>query len=218
MVIGVSLMGSPERVPVPSALVDADSPLDPLPLDPSPLTPDDPLAGLAGWIAEGRVEAAAAERARRRWLERQEAEEASLVGVLLDLAERGRPVAASTLAGRTARGPVAALGADFVVIRQERLGDVMLPLAALATVRGAPGDAAPVGARQPVALVIVLAEALVELAADRPSVVVSVAGEEFRGDLFRAGRDVVTVALPNRHREVVSIAMAAIDHVIVLRH
>lgn len=192
--------------------MDADSPLEP-----EPLTPDDPLAGLAGWIAEGLVDAAAAERARRRWLERQEAEDASLAGVLLDLAERGRPVTARTIGGRTSRGPVAALGADFVVIREERLGDVMLPLAALATVRAAPGDEAPVGAR-PVALMIVLAEALVELAADRPSVVVCAAGEELRGDLCRAGRDVIAVALTNQQREVISIATAATDHVIVLRH
>ncbi|MDW3218680.1 MAG: hypothetical protein R8F63_08700 [Acidimicrobiales bacterium] len=192
--------------------MDADSPLEPV-----ALTPNDPLAGLADWIAEGRVDAAAADRARGRWLERQAQEDATLAGVLLDLAERGRPVAARTVGGRLVRGPVTALGADFLVIREQRLGDVMVPLGTLATVRAAPGDPPPVGAR-PVSFAIVLAEALVELAADRPTVVVAVAGEELRGELCRAGRDVVAVALTDQHREVVSIATAAIDHVIVLRH
>ncbi|MEM7142791.1 MAG: hypothetical protein AAF548_17340 [Actinomycetota bacterium] len=192
--------------------MDSDSPHEPV-----RLTPDDPLAGLATWLADGRVDAAAAERARQRWLERQAAEDATLVGVLLDLAERGRPVVARTSGGRNATGRVAALGADFVVVREERLGDVLVPTRALAMVRPSRGDRSPVGDR-PAALAIVMEEALVELAADRPEVLVSAGGEEIRGDLRSAGRDVLAVELDTgERREIVSVATHAIDHLVIIR-
>ena len=197
-------------VPVPSTVVDADS-ADDLP----GLTGDDPLAGLAGWIAEGRVDAAAAERARQRWLERQAAEESTLTGVLIDLAERARPVAVRTMAGHTARGLVVALGADFAVVREDRLGDVVIPLSAVVTVRPGPGDRPAVGDR-PTTLEIMLAEALVELAADRPAVLVAVAGEEIRGELRSAGIDVIALALDTARRDVVNVAIGAIDHLVLL--
>ena len=42
------------------------------------LGPEDPLAGLNQWLAEGSVDAAARARTRQRWLERQAAEEATV--------------------------------------------------------------------------------------------------------------------------------------------
>ncbi|MDG2027301.1 MAG: hypothetical protein P8J50_09340 [Acidimicrobiales bacterium] len=166
--------------------------------DPVRLTPNDALAGLAAWLTEGRVDAAAAERARQRWLERHAAEDATVIGVLRDLAERGRPVSVRTRGGRNAHGRVAALGADFVVIREERLGDVLVPTSAVATVRPALGDPTSVG--------------------DRPAALAIVAGEELRGDLRSAGRDVLTVEVEaDDRRDVVSVAVAAIDHLVILR-
>lgn len=197
-------------VPVASRLVDTD----PFPDDAS-LTPDDPLAGLAAWVAEGRVDAAAAERARHRWLQRQAGEDATLAGVLMDLAERGRPVAVRSAGGLTARGRIVALGADFVIVREDRVGDVVVPFAAVATVRPTPGEPAPVGAR-PLALALTLAEALVELAAERPDVAVA-AGDELRGELRRAGRDTLTVALDDSHRTVVTVHLPAVDRLVIVR-
>ncbi len=180
------------------------------------LSPDDPLAALNRWVAEGAVDSAARARARQRWLERQAAEEATLSGVLVDLAERGRPVAAITVAGHRSRGCVVAVGADFVIVREERLGDVIIPLARLALVKAAPGEDAPTGDR-PLGFEIMLADALVELAADRPTVVAAMGGEEIRGELRSAGFDVAALALDSPRRELVHVAVAALDHLVVLQ-
>jgi hypothetical protein len=179
------------------------------------LAADDPLQGLNTWVAEGLVDAAANERARQRWLERQATEDATLLGVLIDLAERGRPVAVRSGGGRTARGRVFALGADFVAVREERLGDVLIPTRAIATVRAAPGDAPTVGDRA-ASLVVVLAEALLELAADRPTVLLSAANEEQRGELRSVGRDVLALMIEGERRETIHVAIDAIDHLVIL--
>ena len=196
-------------VPVPSGLVDADSPTEA-----GRLTPDDPLDRLGPWLADGQVDAAASERARRRWLERQAAEDATLGGVLLDLAERRRPVTLRTRAGTVVRGVCVAVAADFVVVRSDGGVDVLVPVVAIATVRSAPGDPPPVGDR-PVALVVTLTDALVELAAGRPTVVAAVAGEETRGVLHRAGRDVIAIESGER-RDVVTFAVDALDHLTIV--
>jgi len=197
-------------VPVPSSVVDGDSHDEP-----HRLTTDDPLAGLSKWVAEGQVDAAAAERARQRWLERQASESATLSGVLLDLAERGNPVAIRSLGQANIRGHVVALGADFVVVREERLGDVFVPLRSLALVRSAP-DAQPVVGARHVTIMVVLAEALVDMAAERALVRISTAGEEVRGELRGAGLDVVAVATDAARASLVHIATDAIDHVVLL--
>jgi hypothetical protein len=198
-------------VPVPSSLVDGEYPTEPM-----RLTGDDPLAGLGTWLAEGRVDAAAAERARRWWLERQATEESSIAGVFIDLAERRTPVAVRTVHGRHARGPVAALGADFVVVREARVGDVVIPLRSVATVRGAPGDDPAVGDRS-AAFSVRFAAALVELASDRPLVLIAVGDDEIRGELRSAGTDVLAVTTASVGRNVVHVALDAVDHLVLLR-
>ena len=82
------------------------------PSRPVDLTSGDPLGALHHWIADGRIDEAARARARQHWLERQAAEDATMLGVLIDLAERGRPVTATTVAGRRVTCPVRAVGAD----------------------------------------------------------------------------------------------------------
>ena len=198
-------------VPVPSSLVDGESPQET-----SRLTGDDPLAGLGTWLAEGRVEAAAAERARRWWLERQASEESSIIGVLLDLAERTDPVAVRSAAGRTVHGSVVAIGADFVVVREERIGDVVIPHRCIATVRSAPGDD-PVRGDRSAAFSVVLAEALVELAVERPLVLIALGVGEIRGELRSAGSDVIALSTTSAGRDVVHVALGAIDHLVLLR-
>lgn len=186
------------------------------PRRPVSLSAGDPLAGLNRWVAEGSVDAAARARARQKWLERQAAEEATVMGVLADLAERGGALTLTTMTGYRSRGTAAAIGADFVIIREKRLGDVIVPVRKLATVRAAPGDNAPTGDR-PVAFELMLADALVELAADRPTVVAAVGNEEIRGELKSAGFDVTAIELDGPRRELVHIAVAALDHVVILR-
>ncbi|MFQ5557271.1 MAG: hypothetical protein ACE5GB_07170 [Acidimicrobiales bacterium] len=185
------------------------------PRRPVRLSEGDPLAGLARWVADGMVDEAARARARQRWLLRQAEEEATVSGVLVDLAERRRPVIVTTLGGRRVRGPVRAVGVDFCVIREPRIGDVVLPAAAMAAIRLAPGDQAVTGSRV-LSLEIMMAEALAELAADRPEVLVVVADDGIRGELCSAGRDVVAIGVAGTRREIVHVPIAAVDHLVVL--
>jgi hypothetical protein len=197
-------------VPVPSVVVNSGPPSEHF-----RLTADDPLSGLTKWLADSRVDAAATARAQQRWLEHQATEESTITGVLVDLAERGRPVAVRSTAGRNIRGRVFAIGADFVAIREARIGDVLIPRHAIATVRSAPGDEPVVGDR-PAALDVVLAEALVEIAASRPVVLIGTAGDEYRGELHSAGQDLVSLTLDGERRETIHVATSSIDHLIVL--
>ncbi len=180
------------------------------------LTVGDPLAGLLRWVAEGRVDAAAVERAKQRWLERQAGEEATVAGVLFDLAERGRPVSITTRAGRRVRGPVIAVGADFAIMHGVSAGDVLVPFGALALVRPAPGDVAASGDRMG-SVEMVFAEALSELAAESPRVLASAGGDEIRGELRSVGFDVAAIVLDGSRRETAHVAIGALDHLIVLR-
>ena len=139
---------------------------DPQPPDrPVDLTSDDPLAALQRWVADGQVDEAARARSRRRWLEKAAIEEATLGGVLLDLAERGRPVIVRTLAGHRVTGPIIAFGADFVGVRDPCLGDTLVPTTRIATVQPAPGDDLPAGDRRH-DVVLAFGDALMELAAE----------------------------------------------------
>ncbi|MEO0494190.1 MAG: hypothetical protein AAF081_12320, partial [Actinomycetota bacterium] len=154
-------------------------------------------------------------RARQRWLERVAAEEATLPGVLVDLAERRRPVTVQTLDGHRVTGPVVAVGADFGVVREPRLGDAFVPTHRIAVVRPAPGDDLPTGDR-PADFVLTFGDALMELATERPDVIVGVGGESHRGELRTVSPDVVTLALGGDRRDPVHAALAAIDHLVVL--
>ncbi len=188
---------------------------DPQPPDrPVDLTAGDPLAALQRWVADGRVDEAARARSRRRWLENAATEEATLGGVLLDLAERRRPVTVRTLVGHRITGPIIAVGADFIAVADARLGDTLMPTTRIATVQPAPGDDLPAGDRRH-DVVLTFRDALMELAAERPEVMVGVGDETLRGELRTASTEVVTLVIADERREPISIALTAIDHVVV---
>jgi hypothetical protein len=98
-------------------------------------------------LDEGRVREAGAARARQRWLRAAAAEDASLAGALVDLAEGAAPVVLATTAGRVHRAMVAAVGADVVVLRPPSGALVLVPLGAVAWVRPVQG-ALPSGGRE----------------------------------------------------------------------
>ena len=188
---------------------------DPQPPDrPVDLTADEPLAALHRWVADGQVDEAARARSRRRWLENAATEEATLGGVLLNLAERRRPVIVRTLAGHRVAGPIIAVGADFVGVADARLGDTIMPATPIATVQSAPGDDLPAGDRRH-DVVLAFGDALMELAAERPEVMVGVGDETLRGELRTASTEVITLVIADERREPISIALTAIDHVVV---
>ena len=223
MVMEGAAMGDASVPPLRSAPTRADPTVarvgpvnsEPQPPDcPVDLTADDPLAALQRWVADGQVDEAARARSRRRWLENAATEEATLGGVFLDLAERRRPVIVRTLAGHRVAGPIIAVGADFVGVADARLGDTLMPTTRIATVQPAPGDDLPAGDRRH-DVVLAFGDALTELAAERPDVMVGVGDETLRGELRTASTEVVTLVIADERREPISIALTAIDHVVV---
>jgi hypothetical protein len=169
------------------------------------------------WAADARVDEAARLRARERWLRRQAQEEGTLVGVLADIAERGAPVAVHVRGGRRHRGEVRAVGVDFAALRSAR-ADVIVALAAVTSVRTLPGAAPTIGDR-PVATSRRLVDVLGELAAERATVVLAMAGGNDRvaGALRSVGEDVVVVRVAEDGRAGVTayVPIAAIDEVVV---
>lgn len=163
----------------------------------------DPLElELARWLAEARVDEAVTSRLRERALRQLATEEASLLGLCLDLAEAGRPVLARTAEGRVHRGTLVAVGADFVALRNATGEATFLALAHLAWLRPAPGTwtgapargAAAAGSRTP-PLAARLVDVLTGLAAGRPRVRLHLAGEVdvWTGRLRACGADVLSV-------------------------
>ncbi len=189
---------------------DPDTPRRPI-----RLSPGDPLAALTRWVAEGSADHAARSRARQRWLERQAEEEATLVGSIVDLAERGTAIAITTTAGNRHPGVVVAVGSDFAILREPRLGDIVIRHDAIAMIRPAPGDTTPTGDR-PLDVNLALADALVELSAERPRIRVATGSEEVTGELRSAGYNVMTIHLDNARRDSVHIAIDVIDHLVIL--
>ena len=185
------------------------------PRQPIRLSPGDPLAALSRWVAEGSADQAARSRARQRWLERQAQEEATLIGSIIDLAERGQAITITTTAGGRHTGAVVAVGSDFAIIHESRFGDIVIRHDAIAFVRPFPGDNTPTGDR-PLDINLALADALVELSAERPRVQIATGGEELVGELRSAGYNVLMLRLDNPRRDTVHVAIDVIDHLVIL--
>ena len=157
---------------------------DPQPPDrPVDLTSDDPLAALQRWVADGQVDEAARARSRRRWLEKAATEEATLGGVFLDLAERGRRSSFAPSPATASPGRSSPSGPTSSALRP-RLGDTLMPTTRIATVQPAPGDDLPAGDRRH-DVVLAFGDALMELAAERPDVMVGAGDETFEANSAR---------------------------------
>lgn len=169
---------------------------------------------LERWAADAGVDEAARRRARQRWLRLQAEEESTLVGTLLDLAERGRAVALDVGRERL-RGRLVGIGSDFVALRSDRSQDVLVRTAAIEVVRAEPGTPAVVGDRA-VLVETGLSGALASLAAERPEVLVRTrAGTVVRGELSAAGTDVVRIRVPGEPPAPAWVALEAIDVVVL---
>ncbi len=157
---------------------------------------------LARWLAEARVDEAVTSRLRERALRQLAADEATLLGLCLDLAEAGRPILARTTEGRVLRGALVAVGADFVALRSLSGEATFLPVGHLAWLRPAPGSWAGAPARGGEAaggrtppLAARLVDILTGLAGDRPRVRLVLAGDPdvWAGRLRACGADVLSV-------------------------
>lgn len=173
----------------------------------------DPLLTL---LDDAKASDARAARERQRWLRRQAEEEATLVGTLLDLAERGSLLSLRTTTGRAHHGRVVAVGTDFVVVGGEG-SRTCVRLGAVSSVRPAAGErhGAPTGGRT-APLDLLLVEVLAGLAPERPRVaVVTAADGAVSGDLLAVGADVVTVRLDGNPRTPCYVALAAVLEAVV---
>jgi hypothetical protein len=187
-------------------------------LDPGAATPlggsDRFVAALEAWVADGAADASVEGRRRERWLRVQADEEATVVGVLVDLAERGDRVSVATRSGRRHRGLVRLVGQDFVVLVTEQRSTVLVRVDAIAQVRTAPGST-PVTGDRALALDVGWSDALRVLAAER-EVVLAVAsgGEPCTGQLRAVGADVATLRLDGDGARA-HLPLAAIDEIVV---
>lgn len=173
--------------------------------------------GLERWAADARVAEAARARSRERWLRRQAEEDATLAGVLADLLEGGVPVVVHTRAGGCHAGTVRSVGVDFVALGSDgrREGEVVMALAALASVRVRSGTPAVVGDRDGVGAGR-LADVLAALAAERTEVrVVTADGESLAGVVRWVGQDVVVIAGRDRSLGLAYLPVDAVSEVVV---
>ncbi|MGI8683855.1 MAG: hypothetical protein ACR2MO_01925 [Acidimicrobiales bacterium] len=161
----------------------------------------DGAGDLEQWAADARAREAADARVRERWLRAQAAEESTLAGVLLALAERRATVAIATVAGRRHRGVVTGVGEDFVAIRGPAGAVTLMALSRLADVRvadrgtrpGSHAGATTTGDRPGLALGVRLGEVLAQAAGGRPRILVQTGTASVVGDLRAVGLDVLTV-------------------------
>ena len=188
-----------------------------------PAEPTDALdQELARWLAEARVDEAVISRLRERSLRQLAADEATMLGLCLDLAESARPVLARTTEGRVHRGVLVAVGADFVAMRSPTGDATFLPVGHLAWLRPAPGTwaGAPArggeaaGSRNP-PLAARLVDVLTGLAGDRPRVRLVVAGDPdtWSGRLRGCGADVLSVEQAGEPRLVGWIPLSQVSEV-----
>lgn len=182
-------------------------------------------AHLDRWVAEARVDDAALRRARERWLLEVAEQEATLAGVLADLAERGGPL---TLYGRGTRrhhGRLRMLGLDFVVVELPSGTDVLMAIDSVTSVRTAPAVELAIGdengpirrdADGNVAIGLRMHDVLAELAADRERVVLVTAdGETLTGQLRSVGHDVAVLRTDAEPRATAYVALTAVAEVVL---
>lgn len=153
-------------------------------------------------LDEGSVDAAVAARLARRRNEQVEADIATFVGMLRDVAERRVGVTVHGDDDRRFQGIVIAVAADHLVMVTPARQRVCLRLEAVHLVRVEPGSAAavPRGDR-PAAQDLLLVERLARWLDDPPHVAMYIAGrdEPIRGRLVAVGEDVVTVRGDHDH-------------------
>jgi len=172
---------------------------------------------LARLVGDEQAGEAARSRARERWLRQQATAEATLVGLLVDLAEEGADVTVRTTSGRAHQGPIVAVGRDFVIVGVSR-GHVCITLDALATARRRPGrHRSETTGDRPAPRSLTLADHLAALAPEAPRVSLAAAGEPvlLTGELRSVGRDVMTVRLDGEPPVTAYVALRSVSEVLV---
>jgi len=165
-------------------------------------------------LDDGRAREASAARSRERWLRAAAAEDATLAGTLLDLAEAGTEVTVTTETGRSHRGRVALVGDDVVVLRPASGPVVVLALAAVAALRPAErrsggGRVVPNGPN--------LLDVLASLTIGEAVLLTTRGGGTVRGLVDAIGADVVHVRGDDETERSCYVSARSICEVLVLR-
>jgi hypothetical protein len=180
--------------------------------------PRDPLdVDLARLVGDAQAGQAVRSRAQERWLRHQATTEATLVGILVDLAEEGAEVTLRTNAGRTHQGPIVAIGRDFVIVGAGP-SYTCIVVDALVAVRRRPGrHHADTTGDRPAPRSVTLAEHLADLAPEGPRVAIAVAGEPalLSGELRTVGRDIATLRLDGEPPVTAYVALGSVSEVLV---
>jgi hypothetical protein len=166
-------------------------------------------------VGDVRATDAARARSRERSLRQQATEDATLEGVLADLADEGADVTIRLRSGASASGRIVALGADFFVLRSDPGGlAAVVSRPALSSVRRRPGDRGPdTTGDQGRSHAASLAAYLAGLAPEHPRVAVTATGEsgQLVGHLRSAGRDVLTLVVDGDPPVTVYLALVSLE-------
>lgn len=171
-------------------------------------------ARLEHWVADARVDEDAMRRARERWLHDVAQQEATLSGVLADLAERQAPITLETTAGRRHHGVVHVIGADFAGLRTRSTVEVLVALAAIDVLRTAPAVDATLGDRM-LSTELRLADVLARLAEERERIMLVMrrGDQAVTGELRSVGHDVAVVRAEGTDPGTAYVPIAAISEV-----
>jgi hypothetical protein len=181
-------------------------------------------ADLTLLLGDARHAEATGERIRERSLRAVASAEATLVGILLDLAEHQDELSLRTTSGRTLQGRIVVVARDAVILRSGSGLCTYVRLGGLAWVRrlpsdrqGRPRDGEPAGDR-PAPRDTTFAALVADLAGDRPRVALGVIGEQtpMTGELRAMGADVLTIRLDGEPPATAYVAAGQLSELTVL--
>jgi hypothetical protein len=152
------------------------------------IVPSDELTEM---LDESTVDERAENRSAQRWSRQVNEEEATWIGILVDLAEQGKSVGLSTSTGQNHRVVIDAVGPDVVRARRSDTSHLYLRIETLELLTGA-GRSAATGVG--IGKGATFHELLFGLSADRPTVSVTTrSGLVVHGTLTAVGSDVLTI-------------------------
>jgi hypothetical protein len=174
-----------------------------------PQSGDDLAAAFTRWVAAERVQDAADRRSQERRMAEAASGEATLAGLLVDLAERAEPVML-VVGARRVTCRVVGVGADFCVIASERAPGAIVALRALQGIWPTSSQGLAAAGDRPPPLRLSFAAALARIAEERLPVAVWCAEVRMEGDLLSVGRDVATLRTLPPSRRLAHLPLAAI--------
>ena len=144
-------------------------------------------------------------------------EEATFLGLLVDLAESAEQVSARSSSGTTHHGRVVAVGRDFLLMRGLAGRPVFIPLERLVTLRLQPGARArDIAGSRPAPINATFAAILAGVAPERPRVQVGTVLEALTGELRSVGLDVLTLRFDGGGPPLVHLPLSAVCELTLL--